>query len=48
MKLFASILSVVFFTTAPTVLLAKGDTVKITIEGTALPSRPRRWPKATR
>ena len=38
MKLFASILSVVFFTTAPTVLLAKGDTVKITIEGTALPS----------
>ena len=38
MKLFASILSVLFFTTAPTVLLAKGDTVKITIEGTALPS----------
>src|SRR5439155_20668973 len=36
--LFASILSVLFFTTAPTVLLAKGDTVKITIEGTALPS----------
>ena len=36
--MFAAILSVVFFTTAPTVLLAKGDTVKIAIEGTALPS----------
>lgn len=38
MKLFTAILSVVFFTTAPTVLLAKDDTLKITIEGTGLPS----------
>ena len=36
--MFTAILSVVFFTTAPTVLLAKDDTLKITIEGTGLPS----------
>ena len=36
MKLFAAVLSVVFVTT-PTLLLAKGDTVKITIESRDLP-----------
>ena len=38
MKLFAAVLSVVFVTTMPTLLLAKGDTVKITIESADLPS----------
>jgi len=36
MKLLAGVLSVVFVTTAPTLLFAKGDTVKITIESAAL------------
>ena len=36
MKLFTTVLSVVFVTTKPTLLLAKGDTVKITIEGANL------------
>ncbi len=36
MKWFAAVLSVVFATTMPTLLLAKGDTVKITIEGANL------------
>jgi hypothetical protein len=36
MKLFAAALSVVFVTTKPSLLLAKGDTVKITIESAGL------------
>ena len=36
MKLFVSVLFLVFVTTMPTLLLAKGDTVKITIESAAL------------
>ena len=36
MKLLAGVLSVVFVTTAPTLLFAKGDTIKITIESAAL------------
>ena len=39
MKLFAAVLSLVLVTTKPTLLLAKGDTVKITIESAELPSR---------
>jgi hypothetical protein len=38
MKLFAAVLSMVFVTTKPALLLAKGDTVKITIESADLPS----------
>src|SRR2546428_2520754 len=36
MKLFAAVLSVVLIVTVSTVVLAKGDTVKITIESPAL------------
>jgi hypothetical protein len=36
MKMFAAVLSVVFVTTTPTLLMAKGDTVKITIESAEL------------
>ena len=39
MKWFAAVLSVVFVTTMPTLLLAKGDTVKITIESAAFAAR---------
>ena len=38
MKFFASVLFVVVITTKPTLLVAKGDTVKITIESAGLPS----------
>ncbi len=36
MKLFAAVLSVVLTISVPTLVLAKGDTVKITIERPAL------------
>jgi hypothetical protein len=39
MKLFAAVLSIVVGTTMPTLLLGKGDTVKITIESVALAAR---------
>src|ERR1041385_1987238 len=39
MKLFAAVLSTVVGTTIPTLLLGKGDTVKITMEGPALAAR---------
>ena len=38
MKLFAAVLSVVLTISVPTLVLAKGDTVKITIESTDLPA----------
>ena len=38
MKLFVAVLSIVSVTTVPILILAKGDTVKITIESTHLPS----------
>ena len=39
MKLFAAVLSIVVGTTMPTLLLGKGDTVRITIESVALAAR---------